>query len=237
MAAGLPCVVTDWDGYRDTVRHGEDGFRIPTYAPAPGEGADLAYAFSARWLNYDNYVGATGQFTAVDYAAAAEAIAALAEDPGLRQRLGAQARDRAREVFDWSVIIPQYQALWAEQDARRRFATPATGNAANPFRPDPFRLFGGYPTHQLGRDWRVCAAPGVTWAEAEPVLASPLACYSNYARPTPAEARQVMAWLANRSDATVDELVEPFPAARRPFVRRGLLWMARFGAIVLTPAA
>src|SRR5207244_4252611 len=23
MAAGLPCVVTDWNGYRDTVRHGE----------------------------------------------------------------------------------------------------------------------------------------------------------------------------------------------------------------------
>jgi len=28
MAAGLPCVVTDWDGYKDTVRHGEDGFRV-----------------------------------------------------------------------------------------------------------------------------------------------------------------------------------------------------------------
>ncbi|MBS0333790.1 MAG: glycosyltransferase family 4 protein, partial [Proteobacteria bacterium] len=38
MAAGLPCIVTDWDGYRDTVRHGEDGFRVDTAAPAPGSG-------------------------------------------------------------------------------------------------------------------------------------------------------------------------------------------------------
>jgi glycosyltransferase involved in cell wall biosynthesis len=30
MAAGLPVVVSDWDGYRDTVRDRSDGFRIPT---------------------------------------------------------------------------------------------------------------------------------------------------------------------------------------------------------------
>ncbi len=30
MAAGLPCVVSDWDGYKDTVRDGVDGFRVPT---------------------------------------------------------------------------------------------------------------------------------------------------------------------------------------------------------------
>src|SRR4029079_16664641 len=46
MAAGLPCVVTDWNGYRDTVRDGEDGFRIATVAPAPGAGGDFAYAFA-----------------------------------------------------------------------------------------------------------------------------------------------------------------------------------------------
>ena len=28
MAAGLPSVVSDWDGYRHSIRHGEDGFRI-----------------------------------------------------------------------------------------------------------------------------------------------------------------------------------------------------------------
>ncbi|WP_230534085.1 glycosyltransferase family 4 protein [Microvirga roseola] len=30
MASGLPVVVSDWDGYRDTVRDGVDGFSIPT---------------------------------------------------------------------------------------------------------------------------------------------------------------------------------------------------------------
>ena len=30
MAAGLPSVVSDWDGYRDTTIHGETGFCVPT---------------------------------------------------------------------------------------------------------------------------------------------------------------------------------------------------------------
>jgi len=36
MAAGLPVVASDWDGYREHVRHGVDGFTIPTLAPPPG---------------------------------------------------------------------------------------------------------------------------------------------------------------------------------------------------------
>ena len=30
MAAGVPLVVSDWNGYRDLVRDGIDGFRVPT---------------------------------------------------------------------------------------------------------------------------------------------------------------------------------------------------------------
>ena len=37
MAAGLPVVVSDWNGYKDTIRDGVDGFRIPTWPPALGE--------------------------------------------------------------------------------------------------------------------------------------------------------------------------------------------------------
>jgi len=236
MAAGLPCVVTDWNGYRDTVRDGEDGFRIATFAPAPGDGRDLAYAFAANRLAYDNYVGAAGQFTAIDLAAAARAIADLADNPDLRARLGAQAQARARSVFDWSAIIPQYQALWAEQDARRRAAVPGPKDPANPYRPDPFRLFASYPTHHLDAGCVASLAPGLAWSEAEAVLTSPLAAYSNFQRPTLQETAEVYAWLSQHGPAAIDAVAAQFPPHRRPFVRRGLLWMARFGMLVLTPS-
>ena len=86
MAAGLPSVVSDWDGYRDTVRDGLDGFSIPTIAPRGGLGGDLAYWYENDWLSYANYIGAVGQYTAVDLRAAEQAIVDLASNPDLRAR-------------------------------------------------------------------------------------------------------------------------------------------------------
>jgi hypothetical protein len=236
MAAGLPCVVTDWNGYKDTVRDGEDGFRIPTTAPAPGNGGDLAFWFSNEWMNYQNYVGATSQYVAIDYAAAVAAISILVMNPDYRRKLGEQARARAKAVFDWSVIIPQHQALWAEQDARRRAAPPEAFSAANPFRPEPFTLFAGYPTRHLTMTDHVALRPGVTWASASVLLASELLSYSGLNRPSGEEYDQVMGWLAQRPSGRVADLLEIFPEQRRPFIRRGLLWIARYDLITIRPA-
>jgi glycosyltransferase involved in cell wall biosynthesis len=237
MAAGLPSVVTDWDGYRETVRPGEDGFRVPTYAPRPGDGGDLAYAFADGAINYETYVGAASQYTAIDYPAAVQAIVDLAENPDLRRKMGAQAKARASSVFDWSAIIPQYQALWAEQNARRRAAPVVATSAANPFRPDPFTLFGGYPTQHLQPSWGVSLPPGASWIDVETVLQSPLATHSNVYRPSLPAARKVFDWLVQNGPATVADVVAQFSPSERPFLQRGLLWMARFGAVVLTPGA
>lgn len=46
MAASLPVVVSDWDGYKDTVRHGIDGFRVPTIMASAGAGTDLALRYA-----------------------------------------------------------------------------------------------------------------------------------------------------------------------------------------------
>lgn len=233
MAAGLPCVVTDWDGYKDTVRHGVDGFRVSTVAPPPGEGHDFSYWFDNHWMNYDNYVGAVGQLTAIDYGEAEQAIAALVQDPDLRRRMGEAARRRAREVFDWSAVIPQYQALWAEQNARRLAAPPAPATRANPYRPDPFTLFQSYPTRHLTAHTPVTLAPGMTWEIAEPLLQRNLVAYSAFNRPTLQEVRLVLAHLAETGGSTVARAALVASPNRRAFVARGLLWLARYGVVVL----
>lgn len=236
MAAGLPAVVTDWDGYRDTVRHGEDGFRIDTAAPAPGAGFDMAYWHAHDWWTYPAYVGSVSQLTAIDFNQATEAICALVADPQLRRRLGTQARARAKAVFDWSAIIPQYQALWAEQTARRLATDSAAPIANDPFRPDPFTLFASYPTRHLTGDWRVAVAPGMTWTDAAAVLTSPLAAFGAHNRPSYREAEEIVAWLAERPGARVREIAECFAPNRRDAISRGMLWLARFGVVELTPA-
>lgn len=236
MAAGLPAVVSDWDGYRDTVRHGVDGFRIPTTAPRPGTGRDLAYGYATERLKYDAYIAVTTQLTAVDPAATATALSRLILDPDLRRRMGEAGRRRAAEVFDWSVVIPQYQALWAEQNARRlaaiRLAEPIPGPQMDPCRPDPFDLFAGYPTLILQPQHRLAIVPGLSWADAKARLGHDLATMMSAHLPTPAETEQVFAALAAAGHASVGELTAPF-GPRASIVERGLVWMMKFEVLTL----
>ncbi|MDZ4370679.1 MAG: glycosyltransferase family 4 protein [Phenylobacterium sp.] len=232
MAAGLPCVVTDWNGYKDTVRDGVDGFRIPTVAPRPGYGGDLAYWFANRWITYDNYVGAAAQYTAVDLERAATALATLIDHPQIRRTMGDAARLRAREVFDWAAIIPQYQALWAEQKARLG-AKPPEAIRPNPYRPDPYTLFGGYPSRHIAPTDLVSLNPEFDWASAYARLEAPLAVYSRFNRPTPDELRKTIELLATQGPVSVDRLRSLVEPGRRNFMERWVLWMARHDIVSL----
>ncbi|MBI1198509.1 MAG: glycosyltransferase [Phenylobacterium sp.] len=155
MACGLPTVVSDWDGYKDTVRDGVDGFRISTWAPAAGAaGADLARELEVSKIDYDYYLLAAAMATSMDHAQLVDRLALLIRDPALRKRMGAAGRERARSLFDWSHVFHQYQALWDELNARRLAASTDPAEAAWLARApwsgagnlDPFHAFGHYPT-------------------------------------------------------------------------------------------
>lgn len=235
MAAGMPCVVSDWDGYRDTVRNGVDGFRVATYAPAPGAGRDLSFRHAEEWLSYGAYVGAAAQFISVDVEAAAVALSELIKSPELRKKMGQAAQERARAHFDWARVIPQYQALWKEQNERRQAAvrvapTPRT-QRENPWRLDPFRLFAAYPTEWLTDTSIVSLAGGMTWSAAKELLEGPLARTPAFALPTWAEAEAVVAHLSRVRQVAVSELLSDVAPVRRPFVKRGLLWLAKHNIV------
>lgn len=232
MAAGLPSVVSDWDGYKDTVRDGKDGFRVPTLSARAGLGGDLAYFYSNGWLTYQDYIGATGQYTVVDLNRAEAAIANLIADADLRRAMGAEAQAQARRVFDWSVIIPQYEALWGEQNARR-LSAGAQPALSNPFAPDPFTLFQGYPTRLLGGDDLVTLSTGMTVEAAGARLNGPLASYSRFNRPTGPEVLLVLQHLMAHGPSSVATLRELVPSPRRNFVERGLLWLARHDVVAI----
>jgi glycosyltransferase involved in cell wall biosynthesis len=171
MAAGLPAVVTDWNGYRDTVRDEVDGFRIRTWAPEPGvSGEAYALRYELKLLDYDNYCWAAAAATSVDLAQLADRLTALVEQPDLRRRMGLAGQTRARETFDWAHVYRQYQALWGELNARRLAAAQGSDEWAwaeaaprvPPSRLDPFHAFGHYPTSMIGGDTVVSLVPGAT---------------------------------------------------------------------------
>lgn len=239
MAAGLPNVISDWNGYRDTVRHGVDGYRIATYAPRAGLGEDLAYRAASDWINYDAYVGSASQVTAVDLGDAAQAIADLVASPDLRRTMGQAAQARAREIFDWSAIIPQYEALWDEMNARRGRAGPelaAPRNLArNPRRLDPFHLFGGYPTEWLTTTTMVVLNPGQSAQSLGPLIRSSLTNHGGALLPSKSEMNRMIECLSRTPRLRVADLTILFPLDRRPFVERGLLWMAKYQIVTILP--
>ncbi len=232
MAAKLPCVVSDWDGYRESVRDKRDGFRIATYSPRAGMGRDLAYRYAHGWDSYSHYIGAASQMTAVDIGASAEAIYQLATQPDLRKRMGDAAQKQAQSALDWKVIIPRYQALWAEQNRVRLAAVKAQiprNTDEDPWRLDPFRLFASYPTEWLTPYTMVALTPGMTWETAKTRLTGALANFTPQMLPTLAEMEALYAALAAQPQALATDLVSGFPANRRNFMERSLIWFAKYG--------
>lgn len=241
MAAGLPSVVSDWNGYRDTVRHGVDGFRVSTYAPAAGAGADLAYRHANSWITYDQYVGSASQLTVVDIGETTKALLDLIENPDLRARMGAAAKARAREMFDWSQVIPQYEAMWAEMSAQRTAANARTlrprNLAPDPRRLDPFHLFGGYPSEWLTASTMIMLTPGASWATMEGVIQYTMTTHGGGALPQIAELRAVVERLTENRQMTAGDIAAGFPAHRRQIVQRGVLFLAKYDVLTILPRA
>jgi starch synthase len=148
MAAGLPVVVTDWDGCRhnhNTVRHGEDGILVPTLMAPSGEGREASLRQATSNIYYGTWLSLTARLTAVDIGVAAEAFRALAGDPSLRRRMGAAGQARVKGTFDWAAVIPRYLALWREQAIR--LAAPVTGiPVPDPRYMDPNQACAAWPS-------------------------------------------------------------------------------------------
>lgn len=153
MACGLPVLVSDWDGYRDTVTHGAEGLVVPTVMPPAGSGLDLGYRYLIGEETYGNYLAASSQTTSVDIGATAQALEQLATNEDLCMRLGEAGAARADSVFDWQHVIPAYESLWDELAARRvraiENAPRAATRPAHPSRPDPYKMFAGFPSSHL----------------------------------------------------------------------------------------
>lgn len=152
MAAGLPVLVSDWDGMRDTVTP-EVGIRVPTRSLGPDHAADEGFRHLTGIDTYPQYCALTSAMTEIEMPALVAAIVALARDPALRRRMGAAGQARARALYDWAQVVPRMQDLWQELALRR---SAAAGRAAPmpratlPVGPSPFGLFGAWPSTQGG---------------------------------------------------------------------------------------
>ncbi len=153
MAAGLPIIASDWDGYRDLVRPGIDGFLVPTkWSPIAKElSSALGWGTQLGLLSYPMAAGSLAQLVQVDLPAAVAGIVALLKQPVMIRAMGAAAQLRAEQQFSYKVVMSKYQKLF-DKLKERRLAAPLS-EFQKQFPPaalDPVRTFSSYPSHKSG---------------------------------------------------------------------------------------
>jgi hypothetical protein len=149
MAAGLPVVASDWDGYRELVEHGTTGFLAPVYWPTFGREFEIL-GLSAS-VGFECRSALLASATAVDCAAMMNACRLLSDRPDLRRAFGDAGRQRAWRTFDYRVVVRQWESTMDELvETARRLASAE----AAPVRHDPLAyraqwVFQHYPTRTL----------------------------------------------------------------------------------------
>jgi starch synthase len=231
MAAELPVVVSNWDGYRDTVQHGVNGILIDTYMPNVSL-SDLAYRYIAGIDSYDLFIGAASQFCFVDTDQAAQAIVQLARAPELRQRLAQAARRLVEAEFDWKAVMPRYWELWnLQREAMQKWSR--AGSAQPPARPwyDVAGIFSGYPSHRLSGAVRLARGPLFErWEDLLPqpgILIHPAVLLGRD------EYLAIHRSFKAQPVQSIDEVLTLAASDRQTMVLRSLHWMVKTGLLKL----
>jgi glycosyltransferase involved in cell wall biosynthesis len=156
MAAGLPVVASRFDGYKDLVEDGVDGFLIDSYS-SPIDPMD-------EWFDLlDPNIGQLfqSQGVAIDTRQLGDRLLELIGDDGLRARMGVAGRAKVEREYRWSRVIARYEATWDRLSAEAaRTGIIALAEPENPFNLGPQSIFSHYASQALQPSQRVTAATG-----------------------------------------------------------------------------
>jgi D-inositol-3-phosphate glycosyltransferase len=145
LAAGVPVIASDWNGYRELIANGETGFLIPTYWLPLDEGLDRLASTSFSLRN-----AMLAASTIVDLSALEHHLQLLVEQSDLRKTMGQLGRRHALEKYDWSVVIKAYEDVWNDGFMKARVLRKGKSHFANCPPHYPYQeIFSHYPSHQL----------------------------------------------------------------------------------------
>ena len=224
MAAGLPLVVSDFDGYRDLA--GPDfARRIPTrwgkldllapegYAPLLDEA--MLHRFFAQSI-------------CVDINGMAGALKDFFSQPGLCEEMGRKARKRFEEGYAAPGVIRQLEDLWSHLKENYSLAHRRSG--PNPVFPDFYRAFSHYCTEELTPATKVSKSA---------FAVNLLAIGSQY--PLLADMRQIVDWkgvmeviLCAFEGKTVEEIIRHLGGEEEKTYYL-ILWMLKHGILEIVP--
>ena len=144
MAAGIPIIASNWDGYRDLVRNGVDGFLIPTRWASSAENVSISMGWQQLTgiSTFPAIAGCLAQLVQIDRAAAEMALITLFTDSSLLRAMGKSAKERAVNKFDNLKVLKKYSNLFMELNELRKSAPNESNKKLSPsIQIDPHRAF------------------------------------------------------------------------------------------------
>ncbi len=231
MAAGLPRIISDWDGYRDCVTDGEDGFAIRTMQPPAGNGFDLTSQIVSGREIYGGFLAKAALTVSVDAVQAGDRIAQLIEYPSLRASMIEKARARVRQQYDWRGIIPAYEDFWSEMEKRRhalKFRKEKYASAL-PQLPDPYTMYKAFPSGAFSEADRISLIASVD--DIKMLWQHRINIYANDVMIAPMDISALLGWLGERDGAKIGDVFARFPALDKPRLWRTLAWLHKLGIV------
>jgi len=232
MACGIPQVVSDWNGYRDTVADGETGFLVPTrWMPCDGDLCDAAPLCDGHDA-FDHL--SLAQSVAIDLRAYRDRLQRLIDDDDLRAAMSHRSRQRAVECFSWPVVMRRYQSLWTELGALAASAVRGPRSLASSVHPRYYEVFGHFATRSVDASTRlrITAAgkrPGSALARRDPIAQEWGLLDQRLLR----EALRLL----RKQDLTREALADHLVAISRPrprhrhFIYRQIMFLLKYGLI------
>lgn len=161
MMAELPLVVSDWNGYRDLVEHGSNGFLVPTRDVLGSlESVDVIQSdYAARRLDYDGMIGLRSLGVEVEHSAYVACLRDLFTEATLRQRMAAESLSRLDRLFSPRAVCKAYRNLFAQLSELRDEAVCQSSGARPLPGSDPScrKLFRHYASEQFSRSDFECS--------------------------------------------------------------------------------
>jgi len=162
MAAELPCLVSDWDGYRESVvQPGEaepaTGLRVTTRLVAGLGDAEARQMLHETSEKYSQAMGRVAQGIAVDLDQFKHHLSKLLRAPDLCAAMGAAGRERVETHYNWRNVIDQWRSLTADLTARRQHAVAMglqTPPQLPPWLPNTSTGFGCFASEVMPASWR-----------------------------------------------------------------------------------
>lgn len=142
MAAGLPVVASDWDGYKDLVEQDVTGIRVPVDWTLPPPDTSLLREILEPGVA--QLLSAQGVM--VDPTALREALRSLLRERNRARSMGAEGRARARRLFAWPSVIARCTEVWTSLSSAARESRIPRAGEADPESLDPAGIFGHYGT-------------------------------------------------------------------------------------------